>query len=67
MSTFDALRALMRERLRAHRAPDTTREAVRMSACAKEQNRQTEVTHIQASDKLARAKEQNRKTRVFHI
>jgi hypothetical protein len=47
MSTFDALRALMRERLRAHRAPDT-REAVRMSACAKEQNRETDVIHVQA-------------------
>ena len=45
---LDALRALMRERLRARRVPDTTREAVRMSACAKEQNCQTEVIHIQA-------------------
>ena len=49
-----------------HRHVDS-REAVRMSACAKEQNRKTEVFHIQASDKLACAKEQNRKTRVFHI
>jgi hypothetical protein len=45
---LDALRALMRERLRARRAPDTTREAVRMSACAKEQNCQTDVIHVQA-------------------
>jgi hypothetical protein len=30
-------------------SPDTTSEAVRMSACAKEPNRQTGVIHIKAS------------------
>jgi hypothetical protein len=44
-----------------------SREAVRMSARAKEHNRPTEVFHIQASDKLACAKEHNRQTEVFHI
>jgi hypothetical protein len=38
-----------------------------MSACAKEQIRETEVFDIQASDKLACAKEHNRQTEVFHI
>jgi GntR family transcriptional regulator len=43
------------------------REAVRMSACAKEPNRPTEVFDVQASETSACAKEPNRPTEVFDV
>jgi hypothetical protein len=56
-------------------SPFTSREAGRMSACAKEQNRATKLFHSEvalitsreAGRMSACAKEQNRATKLFHI
>jgi len=54
---------------RPDRAPDSVdaREGVRMSACAKEPNRQTEVLDVEATETSACAKEPNRQTEVLDV
>ena len=48
-------------------APSTDREAVRMSACAKEPDRQTGGSDVQATETSACAKEPGRPTDVFDV
>jgi GntR family transcriptional regulator len=50
-----------------HPEATATREAVRMSACAKEPDRQTDVFDVQPTERPACAKEPDRQTDVFDV